>query len=214
MAAESSDHPLTGFRLFLSAQTSADVPDRELLDRFVRRQDEAAFAALVHRHGPMVLAACRRLLRDPNDAEDACQAAFLVLARKAAAIRKPDAPGSWLHRVAIRVARDLRSALARRAARPLAAGEDIARPAEAEELSWAEVCEALDEELQRLPEHYRAALVLCCVGGAWERRRRGPRRWGRGGRGRKRSRRMEGWQPKEKICVPSHTQGTPRRRIH
>jgi RNA polymerase sigma factor (sigma-70 family) len=164
MAAESPGHPLANLRLFLSSQTPSDVSDRELLDRFLRRQDEAAFAALVQRHGPMVLGVCRRVLRNPHDAEDACQATFLILSRKAAAIRKPDALASWLHGVAVRVARDLRAALARRAARPLQAGDDIARPAE-EALTWAEVRQALDEELLRLPEHYRSALVLCYLQG-------------------------------------------------
>jgi RNA polymerase sigma factor (sigma-70 family) len=165
MAAESSGSPFADLRLFLSAQTPSDVPDRELLDRFLSRRDEAAFAALVHRHGPMVLAACRRALRDPNDAEDACQATFVILSRKAAAIRKPDALVSWLHGVAVRVARDLRATLARRAARPLAEGDDVARRAEPETLTWAEVREALDEELCRLPGRYRAALVLCYLEG-------------------------------------------------
>src|SRR5262245_26765118 len=165
MAAKSSGNSLAGFRLFLAAQTPPDVPDGELLDRFLRRQDEAAFAALVHRHGAMVLAACRRVLHNPHDAEDACQATFLILAHKAAAIRKRDALGSWLHGVAVRVARDLRAKLARRAARPLTAGDDVARPEGTEALTWNEVREALDEELRRLPEHYRAALVLCYLEG-------------------------------------------------
>src|SRR5262245_51558613 len=166
MAAKSSGNSLAGFRLFLAAQTPPDVPDGELLDRFLRRQDEAAFAALVHRHGAMVLSVCRRVLRNPHDAEDACQATFLILARKAAAIRKRDAVGSWLHGVAVRVARDLRAKLARRAARPLAAGDDVARPPGGPEaLTWDEVRAALDEELRRLPEHYRAALVLCYLEG-------------------------------------------------
>jgi RNA polymerase sigma factor (sigma-70 family) len=165
MAAESSGQPLANLRLFLSAQTPSDVPDRELLDRFVGGRDEAAFAALVHRHGSMVLAVCRRVLRDPHDAEDACQATFIILSRKAAAIRKPDALGSWLHGVAFRVARDLRAKLARRTTQTLAPGDDVARPEPAESLTWAEVRQALDEELGRLPEHYRAALVLCYLEG-------------------------------------------------
>src|SRR5262249_15071907 len=128
-------------------------------------RDEAAFAALVHRHGAMVLGACRRVVRNPHDAEDACQATFLILAHKAASIRKRDALGSWLHGVACRVARDLRAKLARRAAQPLAPGDDVARPDGSDSLTWAEVRQALDEELRGLPEHYRAALVLCYLEG-------------------------------------------------
>jgi RNA polymerase sigma factor (sigma-70 family) len=165
MAAPSSDNSLAGLRLFLAAQTPPEVPDRELLDRFLARQDESAFAALVHRHGAMVLGACRRVLHNAHDAEDACQATFLILAHKAAAIRKRDALGSWLHGVAVHVARDLRAKLARRAARPLAAGDDRTRPAGPEPLLWDEVRQALDEELRRLPEQYRAPLVLCYLEG-------------------------------------------------
>jgi RNA polymerase sigma factor (sigma-70 family) len=165
MAAPPPDNPLTSLRLFVAAQTPPEVPDRDLLDRFVSRQDEAAFAALVHRHGAMVHGACRRVLHNPHDAEDACQATFLILAHKAASIRKRDALGSWLHGVAVRVARDLRAKLARHAARPLAAGDDVARPDRTETLTWNEVREALDEELRRLPEHYRAPLVLCYLEG-------------------------------------------------
>jgi RNA polymerase sigma factor (sigma-70 family) len=168
MAAQSSDNPMSSLRLFLAAQTPARVSDRELIERFLCRQDEAAFAALVHRHGAMVLSACRRVLHNRHDAEDACQATFLILAHRAAAIRKRDSLGSWLHGVARRVARDLRAKLARRATRPLAPGDDIARPEASESLTWAEVRQALDEELGRLPEHYRAALVLCYLEG-WSR---------------------------------------------
>src|SRR5499425_505496 len=82
------------------ADRQAGVPDGELLERFATRRDEAAFAALVWRHGPMVLATCRRVLRHAQDAEDAFQATFLTLARKAASVRKREAVGSWLYKVA------------------------------------------------------------------------------------------------------------------
>src|SRR6516162_6086359 len=88
--------------------------DQELLDNFIRRRDTAAFAALLERHGPMVLGVCRRLLRDAHAAEDAFQATFLVLAQKAGAVRRPEALGGWLYSVATRLARKLRADGARR----------------------------------------------------------------------------------------------------
>src|SRR5580700_1853233 len=94
----------------------AGLTDRQLLERFIARRDsagEAAFAALVHRHGPMVLDVCRQLLGDLHHAEDAFQAVFLVLARKAGVIRDPDLLGAWLYGVAVRTARKARSRLAR-----------------------------------------------------------------------------------------------------
>src|SRR2546423_5708012 len=93
------------------------VPDRQLLERFVSGRDEDAFTALVQRHGPMVVGVCRRLLREAPDVEDAFQATFLVLARKAGAIRKGEAVGSWLYGVALRVARKARVEAARRTRR-------------------------------------------------------------------------------------------------
>ena len=80
------------------------VPDAELLARWVAHRDEAAFELLVRRHAPAVIATCRRLLADPNDADDAFQAVFLVLARKAASVARGEVLGAWLHRVACRAA--------------------------------------------------------------------------------------------------------------
>ena len=84
--------------------TLAGLTDARLLERYITHRDELAFEALVRRHGPMVLGACRRVLGDPNDADDAFQAAFLLLARKAGSIRNEDGVGGWLHRVAWRIA--------------------------------------------------------------------------------------------------------------
>src|SRR4051794_37894127 len=92
-------------------------PDAALLERFVRHRDEAAFAALVARHGPMVLRVCRRAAGDPHAADDAFQATFLVLARRATAVRRPESLAAWLHGVAHRVALKARAAFARRALR-------------------------------------------------------------------------------------------------
>src|SRR5262249_14974208 len=103
-------------RLWGSPQAQ-DLPDQQLMTRFVRNRDEAAFAGIMERHGAMVLGVCGRVLRNAHDAEDACQAVFLVLARRASSIRKWGSLGSWLHGVALRVARKLRCSLARRSAR-------------------------------------------------------------------------------------------------
>jgi DNA-directed RNA polymerase specialized sigma24 family protein len=91
-----------------------DPTDGQLLERFVRRRDEAAFAELVQRYGPLVLGLCRRVLRHEHDAEDVFQAAFLLLVRKAGSIVKQESVGSWLHGVAYRLARQLKAAAARR----------------------------------------------------------------------------------------------------
>jgi RNA polymerase sigma factor (sigma-70 family) len=146
----------------LSRRATADSPDKELLDRFLSGRDEAAFAALVARHGGMVLGACRRLLGNAQDAEDACQTVFVVLARKAGSIRRREALPGWLHGVACRVCRKLQGRLARR--RPCPAPAAVA-PDVTAEVTWREVCRVLDEELNRLPAGYRAALVLCYLEG-------------------------------------------------
>src|SRR5580693_7044660 len=101
-------------RKMVAVQTSRALSDGELLERFVGARDEAAFTVLIERHGPMVLGVCRRALSNLHDAEDACQATFLVLARKAASVRKKTSLGSWLQGVACRVAVKLKRDHARR----------------------------------------------------------------------------------------------------
>ncbi len=135
--------------------------DRELLDRFAASRDEAAFAALVARHGPMVLRVCRHVLRHEQDAEDAFQAAFLALARRAAAIRNRESLASWLHGVAYRAAMNAKRTAARQRARE--AGPQV-RPA-AVGPSWDDLRAVLDEEIHRLPEVYHSAFVLCVLEG-------------------------------------------------
>jgi RNA polymerase sigma factor (sigma-70 family) len=150
--------------LRLAAPPGADpTTDPALLERFRRQRDGAAFAELVARHGPLVWRVCRRVLGDA-DAEDAFQATFLVLARSAASVRRPEALPAWLHGVALRTAH--KALAARRRTRrpppvlPVAAGPD---PLEA--LSARELLTVLDEEVQRLPDANRLAVVLCCVEG-------------------------------------------------
>jgi RNA polymerase sigma factor (sigma-70 family) len=138
----------------------------QLLDRYTTRRDEAAFEALVARHGPMVLGVCRRVLHDPHAVEDAFQATFLVLVRKAASLGPRDAIGPWLYGVACRVALHARSAAARRHALEVQAGGAAAEtPARGEEPGGDELRSILDEELARLPAKYRAPVVLCYLEG-------------------------------------------------
>src|SRR5436305_3139248 len=144
------------------AAGSAAPPDAALLARFVAHRDEAAFTALVARHGAMVFGVCRRVLHDRHDAEDACQATFLVLSRKAAAVRKHSALGPWLHGVAFRISCKLKRRLARRTAVPLP--DDIPN-ATTDDVSWREVRAVLDAEIRRLPERLQSPILLCYVQG-------------------------------------------------
>jgi RNA polymerase sigma factor (sigma-70 family) len=137
--------------------------DAELLERFARRRDEPAFAALVVRHGPMVLGVCRRLLPDDQEAEDAFQAAFLVLARKAAAIRRRPLLGAWLYGVACRVASRLRGQAARRRSHERL-GVDFSAVG-VDDPAWSDVAPLLHEEVRRLPGYYRDPIVLCFLEG-------------------------------------------------
>ena len=148
----------------LGGGTVAGLGTGSLLGRFVEARDPSAFEALVTRHGPMVLGTCRRMLDDPHDVDDAFQATFLVLARKAGSIQDPDRLGPWLHGVARKVAARSRALSARNRARERLGDEPTA--AESPDLlEGSEVRQALDEELTRLPEKYRAPLVLCYLEG-------------------------------------------------
>lgn len=134
--------------------------DAQLLERYLVRRDEAAFEALVNLHGPMVLSLCRRFLRDPRDIEDAFQATFLILARRAGSIRKREVLSSWLYGVAYRVAVRSRSdVLRRRSYETSSTSLEDAAPFDSNDLE--EVVPILDQELSRLPEKLRAPLVLC-----------------------------------------------------
>jgi RNA polymerase sigma factor (sigma-70 family) len=148
----------------LVSRQDSHTADRELLRRFSAKRDETAFAEIVRRHGPMLLRVCRRVLHNGHDAEDICQVAFLLLAQKAMSIRWGDSVAGWLYQTAYRLCMKARTASSRRrqhetqtklspAADPVAA------------LSAREFQAVLDDELSRLPEKYRAAILLCCLEG-------------------------------------------------
>jgi RNA polymerase sigma factor (sigma-70 family) len=138
--------------------------DGELLHQFAGEGDERAFQLLLQRHGPMVLATCRRILHDLHEAEDSFQATFVVLARKARSIRKQTSLGSWLYRVAYHIAINARARVARQRAREREVAHMNRADSPAAEPS-REVNRVLDEELRQLPEKYRAPLVLCYLEG-------------------------------------------------
>jgi RNA polymerase sigma factor (sigma-70 family) len=151
-------------RMTLCAATRAGAPDEELLEQFVTQRDEAAFAALLRRHGPMVWGVCQRLLAHRQDAEDAFQATFLVLARKAAAIGRRQLLANWLFGVARRAALNMRAMRARCARHEQSCGDlpDVQATAET---PWDDSHAVLDEELARMPAKYRLPLLLCGLEG-------------------------------------------------
>ncbi len=157
-------HVLRHLRRLAGPGDRPDLTDGELLRRFLTRHEEAAFGVLVQRHGPLVLGVCQRILRDPDLADDAFQATFLVLVRRAGSIRQPASLASWLYGVARRVALKARAEAARRRRREREA-VDMPAPQPRDETSWNELRAVLDEELARLPEKYRAPLVLCYLEG-------------------------------------------------
>jgi RNA polymerase sigma factor (sigma-70 family) len=136
------------------------LTDGELLGCYLDRRDGAAFAALVRRHGQMVLGVCRRVLGNTHDAEDAFQAAFLVLVRRAASVVPREGVGNWLYGVAYRTALEARTRVNRRRSRERE-GSDMRDREDSRRDEWAELRALLDEELHRLPEKYRTAIVLC-----------------------------------------------------
>lgn len=146
------------------AGPDAATSDADLLDRFASGHDGEAFAALVARHGPMVLGVCRRRLGDSHDAEDAFQATFLVLARKARTLGRHDSVGAWLHGVACRVVAHLRVDRAKRQDRERRKA-NMATADLTPAILWDDLRPVLDEEVQRLPNRYRLPVVLCYLGG-------------------------------------------------
>jgi RNA polymerase sigma factor (sigma-70 family) len=144
------------------------LSDSQLLERFLAGRDEAgeaAFRALVARHGPMVLRVCRSVLDDAHETEDAFQVTFLALARKAGSIRKHDSIASWLHGTAHRVALKARSAARRRLARALRMAEADVSSQSPPPIADGKLSPILHEEIERLPAKYRAPIVLCYLEG-------------------------------------------------
>jgi RNA polymerase sigma factor (sigma-70 family) len=151
-------------RKVCGAHVADDLTDAELLERFRKQRDETAFSVLVHRHGPMVLGVCRRILGDRHGAEDAFQAAFLVLVRRAGSISRTGSLPAWLQGVAQRVAirarnQEMAQRQRERQYKPMPTTEPI------DDLTWRELRTVLDQEIARLPEKYRAPLVLCHLEG-------------------------------------------------
>jgi RNA polymerase sigma factor (sigma-70 family) len=145
-----------------SVAASQGATDGELLRAFSISGDQAAFAALAHRHGPLVLAVCKRILGNLEDAEDAFQATFVVLARNAGKLPQKGSLSSWLHGVAYRIALNARRLSARRRKHERQA-KIMVTTNPAWNAAWREVQLLLDEEVQRLPEKYRDPFILCCL---------------------------------------------------
>jgi RNA polymerase sigma factor (sigma-70 family) len=163
MASATSSVLRHAIRTAVAADPSA-VSDRELLGRFSESGDQAAFAALVRRHSGMVLGVCRRALSQLQDAEDACQATFLILARKARTTRWQSSIANWLYATARRVAHNAGVAAKRRTRREGRAAVPEAIPP-VDRMTGRELLATLDRELDRLPPIYREPLVLCYLEG-------------------------------------------------
>ena len=138
--------------------------DDQLLSRFFNDRDDAAFVAILERHGPLVYGVCQRVLCDANDAEDAFQATFLVLVRKGGTLREPSRLASWLYGVAQRIARKVRSKSALRT-RSERQATDMPTSTAASDMTLDELRSILDEEISQLPQKYSLPLVLCYLEG-------------------------------------------------
>src|SRR5438045_5607028 len=150
-------HRLLGYVRRYADADAGPASDARLLARYVATGDEAAFELLVWRHGGLVFGVCRRVLGDSHAAEDAFQATFLALARKARAVRRGEALAGWLHRVARRVASRARAATARRFVFERRAAVAVAAPSD--DSAIGDVRAGVDEEVDRLPDRLRRAVV-------------------------------------------------------
>jgi RNA polymerase sigma factor (sigma-70 family) len=163
-----SEADVRSLAILFGVGTSCGLSDVELLERFLDSSDQAAegaFEGLVVRHGPMVLDVCRKILGDAHDAQDAFQATFLILATRAKSIRKQRSIGSWLHGVALRVARRARSDTARRKTQERRIAEMTSRDVEAGPPREPDDFRVLHEEVARLPRKYREPIVFCYLEG-------------------------------------------------
>ncbi len=164
MAAQQLDRVIRQLRRSALLRDHGDATDGQLLDRFLDRQDKAAFETLVRRHGSMVLSVCRRVLGNTHDAEDAFQATFLVLVHKAASLAMRELVGNWLYGVAHRTALEARTLAARRRVREKQVSE-MPEPAMPEAAADGDLRLLLDRELSQLPDKYRVPIVLCDLEG-------------------------------------------------
>ena len=164
MATSQMNGVIQNLRRNLLLRDGAGLTDGQLLTDYISRRDEAALAALVQRHGPMVWGVCRRVLGNHHDAEDAFQATFLVLVRKAASIASRELLANWIYGVAHKTAMKARATIAKRRVRERQV-TDMPEPAVAGQELWDDLQPLLDQELSRLPEHYRAVIVLCDLEG-------------------------------------------------
>jgi RNA polymerase sigma factor (sigma-70 family) len=164
MASSPPTSVLHHLRKMIHTEQFEEASDAELLRRFRAQRDEEAFVALLKRHGQMVLRVCRRIGAREQDAEDVFQATFLVLARKADAIRNPTSVASWLHGVAHRLALEAKRQGARRRARERRAAT-ITKVAPGTRVAWEDLQALLDEALRQVPQRYRAPLLLCYLEG-------------------------------------------------
>jgi RNA polymerase sigma factor (sigma-70 family) len=164
MATDQLSRVIQTLRRATLQQEVVGLTDGQLLECYVSSREEAAFAALVHRHGPMVWGVCRRLLRSHQDAEDAFQATFLVLVRKAASVVPREAVANWLYGVAQQTALKARATTAKRRAREKEVRAMPERALQPPEL-WGDLQPLLDQELGRLPDKYRSVIVLCDLEG-------------------------------------------------
>jgi RNA polymerase sigma factor (sigma-70 family) len=154
---------LLGFIRGIARRGDEGASDGQLLARFASTRDDSAFASLLARHGPMVLGVCRRVLGSPHDAEDAFQATWFVLARRAGSIQRPEALASWLYGVAHRTALEARTRAVRRRAREEPLADAVAPPNT--DVFARDLRAVLDGEIRRLPDKYRSPFVLCYLEG-------------------------------------------------
>jgi len=164
MATARMDTVIRHLRRAVLRQDAAGRTDGQLLASFIEQKDEVAFEALVRRHGPMVFGVCRRVVGNHHDAEDAFQATFLVLARKASSVRPRERVANWLHGVALRTAMKAKTMTTKRRGREKQLTE-MPEPEAAQQGRWRDLQPLLDQELNGLPENYRLPILICDLEG-------------------------------------------------